>query len=427
MTGNLQIEQVDPDNFIPVNGHGKIWRSRDLVEDDGIGSSLAFSTGDLIYFVEPFPIEESTSTPFHWEIVYTGGKVYTISGSEGLYREFSASKGGLSGIVSMECSDRFNVCIIILMPWSVILEEHFSLLIALSVLTLILGLCFTFIIRWQLDRSSSATARTLAAINKGAFQWGYQPIVDLETGHIAGCEVLARLEDRYGSLSPVEFIPVVARHNLMNKFSIMMFDRAYSGLRELGWTGNKRFKLSFNVFPENLNPEMVSFFKSHPALIDERLQVCLEVTEDSSISDLQYRATIEQFNQIGIEISVDDFGTGYGNMNRLQSTFLSYLKVDKSLVSHLTPDNVKDSLTSYIPMIADNAGLQVVAEGIETEENLEAIKSMKIRFGQGFFFSRPLPASDFIDLILSGKTWGERFLEERTVEGTEGDNSATRQ
>ncbi|WP_372997286.1 EAL domain-containing protein [Marinobacter sp.] len=416
MTDVLPEESIDPENFIPVSEKGRIWRSRDLIENDGIDPSLAFSNGKLIYFVEPFPIEERGRTRFLWEFVYTNGGPFTISGSDGLYRKYSDGSGGRHGIVSIECSNSFNICVVIMIPWEAIIAEHFPILVVLSLITLLLGFWFSSLIRWQVNRSSTAAARSLAAINKRAFHCAYQPIVDLETGHIAGCEVLARLEDRYGPLSPAEFIPVVARNNLMNEFSKMIFDQAYSGIRELKVTGRKRFKLSFNIFPSNLNKEMVSFFQSHPALADERLQICLEVTEDSSISEHQYREFTEQLNRIGIEVSVDDFGTGYGNMSRLKSAFLSYLKVDKSLVSHLTPGNVKDSLTSYIPLIADNAGMQIVAEGIETEENLAAIRSLQIRFGQGYYFSRPLPPADFIDLVVSGKNWAEQEQKSKVVE-----------
>ena len=406
MIGNLPAEAIDPDNYIPITENGRIWPSRDLLEDDGIDSSLAIATSKLIYFIEPLPIEESQDSSFLWEIVYTGDSPYTISGTEGLYRNFTAENGSLSGIVSEECSESLNVCILVMRPWKSILGQHYVVLIVLSLVALMLGFWFSSLIRWLLDRSTTASVRTLSAVSKGSFHCAYQPIVDIGTGGIVGCEVLARLEDRYGPLSPAEFIPVIAENELMNDFSKMMFDRAYSGIRGIQWPGTKPFKFSFNIFPANLNSEMVQFFKTHPALSDDRLQVCLEVTEDSSISDTQYQKTIEQFNRIGIEISVDDFGTGYGNMSRLQSSHLSYLKVDKSLISHLTPENSKASLTSYIPMIADNSGLQIVAEGIETVENLAAVKSLNMQYGQGFYFSRPLPSSDFIELVASGKTWG---------------------
>lgn len=425
MIGMLESEAVDPETFIPFEDGGRIWRSRDLVEDDGIKPSLAVSTGRLIFFVEPFSIEDSDHTTFLWEVVYTASKTHAISGYYGLFTEFSESNGGLSGIVSMECSDGYSICVIILTPWEAIFAQHFPTLLALSLITLFLGFSFSALIRWMLNRSSSPTSRTLAAVNKGLFHCAYQPIINIETGEIAGCEILARLEDRYGTLSPVEFIPIVAQNKLINEFSKMMFDRAYSGIRELPWTSTRRFKLSFNLFPANLNPNMVDFFKDHPALKDEKIQVCLEITEDSSISDLQYRETIEQLNRLGIEISVDDFGTGYGNMSRLQSSHLSYLKVDKSLVSHLTPDNVKDSLTSYIPLIADNAGLKIVAEGIETEDNLAAVRSLKIRYGQGYLFSKPLPVLDFIDLIESGENWGEPVKKGIVIELAERARSTT--
>lgn len=405
MIGNLPVESVDPDNYIPLPDNSKVWPSRDLLADDGIESSLALASNNLIFFIEPLPIEEVQSTSFLWEIAYTGNGPYTISGTEGLYRSVS-SDGGYDGIVSTECSERLNVCVVISMPWKNVIAQHYPVLIVFSVIALMLGFWFSSLIRWLLDRSTKASVRTLSALSKGAFHCAYQPIVDVENGGIIGCEVLARLEDRFGPLSPAEFIPVIAENELMNDFSKMMFDRAYSGIRGIQWSETKPFKLSFNIFPANLNSEMVQFFKTHPALSDDRLQVCLEVTEDSSISETQYQKTIEQFNRIGIEISVDDFGTGYGNMSRLQSSHLSYLKVDKSLISHLTPENAKASLTSYIPMIADNSGLQIVAEGIETVENLAAVKSLNMQYGQGFYFSRPLPSSDFIELVASGKTWG---------------------
>lgn len=147
--------------------------------------------------------------------------------------------------------------------------------------------------------------------------------------------------------------------------------------------------------------ENICFFEGHRARKDKRIRICLEVTEDSRVHDDQFRRVIAELNQLGIEVSVDDFGTGYGNLSRIASPGLKYLKIDRSLVSSLTVTNAKNSLCWFIPPLAQKVGLDVIAEGVENIDNLETIRLMGVKYAQGYYFGRPQAAEELIKLVSS--------------------------
>jgi len=399
MSGLLDNEAADPPDGVKIGEGRYVWPSRDIVPGDGLDSAIAYRTLDLLFLIEPLNIYKFPVPGASFEIVVKNEEgVSSVGGREGLHNAFSESNRTLSGVAATECSERFGYCITIQHTWSYILANNVGGVFGLIVIFALMSFTIGSVARKHLRHRVSSKARTLSAMSKRSFHVDYQPIVDLRSARIIGCEALARLEDRYGFLSPAEFVPIIASANMRQMFIEMMFDKAYSGLRRMEWHGKEQFKLSFNLFPENLNMKTSDFFAGHEALDDGRFKICVEVTEDSNVSDSQYKSMTEHFSKLGMEVSVDDFGTGYSNLNRVQFASITNLKIDKSLISHITPENVEDSMAFIIPTIAKRSGLTIIAEGIETLQNLEAVRGLGVGLGQGFYMSRPVPGDVICDL-----------------------------
>ena len=361
----------------------------------------AIRQGDLLVLIDALPIINHPPRGADWEIVFRSADNYVHSeGTAGLFGRDLQGDLFFEGVASTECSVSIQFCITILTPWSSVLSQRSSVVGVGGFGTVVFALFL--LVLWRKSKATliSSRARAMNALKKGLYYCHYQPIVDVNTCTVIGCEAVARMEDHIGFMSPADFIPAMSETvDLKQRFTEMMFNEAYSGLKNLDWPHAKPFKFSFNIFPENLNNRMVKFLKTHPALSDPRLKVCLEITEDSSISDEAYERIVRAFGRMGVDASVDDFGTGYGNLKRIEIPGVKWLKIDKSLITNLTRENVKDSLTLFIPLLAKKSQLSMIAEGVETEENLLAVKELGIQYVQGYFFGRPQPSDEFCELV----------------------------
>jgi EAL domain-containing protein (putative c-di-GMP-specific phosphodiesterase class I) len=124
-------------------------------------------------------------------------------------------------------------------------------------------------------------------------------------------------------------------------------------------------------------------------------RLCLEITESVLIDNAEAATlTFSQLRAMGIQLYMDDFGTGYSSLNYLHRFPLNALKIDRSFVSQMNPCNKNFEVVKTIITLAKNLGIDVIAEGIETEEQLHQLKALNCDFGQGFFFSRPIAAKD---------------------------------
>jgi sensor c-di-GMP phosphodiesterase-like protein len=409
MSGVIGTEFFRASPVVTLENGAKLWNSYDpgvivahpMATGVNNRSAYAYSYNQFIYFIEPLPIQTQPPRIGEWEMVYNSPTPIHLSGTEGLYKEFESGNLDARGVVTVACSEQDRYCAMIFSSWlEIVKKEPLTIVVLLiSAFLVAIGLFVLFIRFIQSGRSTKT--RSMKALQKKLFYCHYQPIVSVADGLTVGCEALARLNDKFGPISPVDFIPVFESQKHMQKFTEAIFEQAYIGLHELKWDGQKPFKLSVNIFPQNLNAQTICFFEGHRARKDKRIRICLEVTEDSRVHDDQFRRVVAELNQLGIEVSVDDFGTGYGNLSRIASPGLKYLKIDRSLVSSLTVTNAKNSLCWFIPPLAQKVGLDVIAEGVENIDNLEAIRLMGVKYAQGYYFGRPQAAEELIKLVSS--------------------------
>lgn len=233
----------------------------------------------------------------------------------------------------------------------------------------------------------------------------YQPITDIKTGIIGGFEMLARMPGgKFENVSPAEFINIAREYNMINYFDIAALKTACNALNKLASRGITGIYISVNVSPE--------FFMS-ATFFDTITQTAvgsginlntlvIELTEETFISSYdRAKDIIDRLTGMGIRFYVDDFGTGYSNLSRLQELNMSVLKMDKSLVDRLEQN---DSLIRKTIEIARIFNMKVVAEGIETREQLEHLGRIGCDMGQGYFIGKPMPFDDMEKFIKENRT-----------------------
>jgi EAL domain-containing protein (putative c-di-GMP-specific phosphodiesterase class I) len=142
----------------------------------------------------------------------------------------------------------------------------------------------------------------------------------------------------------------------------------------------------------------------YAALSEARLppsSLCIEITESAVLADIEEaKATLDRLNQMGVAISVDDFGTGYASLTYLRRLPLSELKIDRTFISDLGSDRADDAIVDAIIAMAHRLDLTVVAEGVERESQLAFLRSRHCELMQGYYFSPPVPAAEFADILL---------------------------
>ena len=233
------------------------------------------------------------------------------------------------------------------------------------------------------------------AVERNEFCVYYQPIVSLQTGRLAGFEALVRWNHpRRGLVSPVDFIPVAEETGLIVPIGEWVLNEACMQIRrwQIESPSHRSLSLSVNLSGRQVaQPDLLERIKE--ALDTSRLSphcLKLEITESVVMENAEAAAQMfKQLRLLGVQLSIDDFGTGYSSLSYLHRFPLNYLKIDRSFVMRLTMDN-DNAIVRTISTLARNLGMEVIAEGIETEEQHQQLKMLGCEFGQGYLFSRPV-------------------------------------
>ncbi len=226
-----------------------------------------------------------------------------------------------------------------------------------------------------------------------------QPKLDLATGIVIGVEALARWSHpRRGWVAPEDFVPVAEETGLIKQLTDQVLESATSQLQRLRSLGHHlglAVNLSTHDLLDELLPERVMrHLDRHD--VDPTL-LTLEITESSLLIDApRARTTIERLNQHGVRLSVDDFGTGYSSLSYLRHLPVSELKIDRSFVANVLFDEQDEVIVRSIIDLGHNLGMQVVAEGVETDEVLNRLRGFDCDVAQGFGICRPMPLDSFV-------------------------------
>jgi EAL domain-containing protein (putative c-di-GMP-specific phosphodiesterase class I) len=242
------------------------------------------------------------------------------------------------------------------------------------------------------------------ALDRDELALHYQPVVSLRTGEIAGLEALVRWQHpQRGLLLPGRFLPVAERGGLIipiGRWALMQACHAAAA-----WPDGPAGPLgvAVNVHPDQLrDPRLTEDVRR--ALDASGLpaaRLTLEITESAVILDPRAAAgTLGRLRDMGITIAVDDFGTGYASLSYLQDLPVNVLKVDKAFIASL-PDTTPVAITRTILQLAAALGLTTIAEGIETDSQLNTCRELGCQHGQGFLFAEAMPDSVLTDALLT--------------------------
>jgi EAL domain-containing protein (putative c-di-GMP-specific phosphodiesterase class I) len=232
------------------------------------------------------------------------------------------------------------------------------------------------------------------ALERGEFRIHYQPIVTLKDGMITGVEALLRWQHPHrGSIPPLEFIPLAEETGLIIPIGEWVLRTTCSQLRAWRDEGIGPLRMAVNISAVQLRDpgfaDLGEMVIREAGIKPDAFE--LELTETILMS--QTKAIVDELLRLrsfGVHISIDDFGTGYSSLNYLQNFPVDTLKIDRSFINKLAANGDQRKIIETILMLGDKLGLEVVAEGIETAEQLANLLAINCRRGQGYFFAKPM-------------------------------------
>ncbi len=247
------------------------------------------------------------------------------------------------------------------------------------------------------------------ALQNSQFRLCYQPLIDLESSKIVGSEALLRWDHPvWGLVPPTEFVPLAEALGLIVPIGQWVLLEACRQARRWEDALGKRLTISVNISALQLNhqelPEIIAKVLEETNLDPNTLE--LELTESSFVQDEEAAmAMLERIRKMGISIAIDDFGTGYSSLRYLNKLPVDKLKIDRSFVSELGTDPDRGTMVEAITAMARSLKLGVIAEGVETSEQRDILKSLGCTVMQGFYFSPPLSAMEMDRLLEEDRKW----------------------
>ncbi len=246
---------------------------------------------------------------------------------------------------------------------------------------------------------AEADQRSALEIDLREAIWGdqldvhYQPVIELDTGRVVSVEALARWNHKTkGSIPPSEFIPVAEEAGLIVELGNWIMVKACHDVMRMP----KHIKVAVNLSPIQFSKsnvvEAAMFATAESGLAKERLE--LEITEGVLLEESEQNlATLRQLKDVGVSIALDDFGVGFSSLSYLTVFPFDKVKIDKSFIDRLDRPETSAVIASIV-QLTTSLNRSTVAEGIETQEQFDRVRSLGVKFGQGYLFSKPVPASE---------------------------------
>ncbi|WP_144509444.1 GGDEF domain-containing phosphodiesterase [Bacillus sp. FJAT-22090] len=235
------------------------------------------------------------------------------------------------------------------------------------------------------------------AIEKEELSIHYQPQVNLITGEINSFEALLRWNNRkFGYVSPMQFIPLAEESGMIMRIGDWVLEEVCKQLAYWQKKGYRPVRIAVNISPKQFKQEnfavnireKINKYGISPCSLE------VEITE-SAMTDMQDTLTmLKELKDIGVVISIDDFGTGYSSLSYLKKYPIDIIKIDQSFIKDMELDEKNAAIATTIIQLAHSLGMEVIAEGVEKDQQVEMLKSANCQKAQGYYFSRPVPIDD---------------------------------
>lgn len=254
------------------------------------------------------------------------------------------------------------------------------------------------------------------AIEREELRVYYQPIVALENGQLAGFEALIRWQHpERGFINPSDFIPLAEDTGLIVPLGLWILKRACQQLCKWQWQSpaNRSLFMSVNLSGKQVaQPDLVAEIGDilEETHVDAK-HLKLEITESAVMENAEMAARLlKRLKALGVQLSIDDFGTGYSSLSYLHRFPVNTLKIDRSFVGRIGEAAENIEIVRTVISLAENMGMEVVAEGVETLSQLTQLRKLKCQYGQGYLFSRPVDAASVSAWISKKPHWQESLF-----------------
>ena len=247
-----------------------------------------------------------------------------------------------------------------------------------------------------------------AALENNELSLHYQPKIDLASGSLIGFEALLRwqCEQMGGAVSPVDFIPVAEDSGLIVPIGEWVIRQALADIKHWNRYRSNKLHVAVNLSVRQIRvgsiPQFISGLLSETGIPAEWLE--LELTESMVMENVHSQIeTFHALRNLGVRLAIDDFGTGYSSMSYLKRLPINTLKIDRSFVGDLARDSNDLAIATAIVALGHSMGLTVVAEGVETEEQANALMAIGCDIGQGYLYARPMPSERITEYLIADR------------------------
>ena len=252
------------------------------------------------------------------------------------------------------------------------------------------------------------------AILDGSFHVHYQPIIDIQSGKLSSMEALVRWPHKVdGMVSPAEFIPIAEETGLILPLGEWVLRSVCRQIKQWNTRGMNDFRVAVNLSARQFENNIPSLVEEILAETDVSAQsLGLEITEGIAMKNVDHNIRmLGELKDLGVDISIDDFGTGYSSLAYLKRFPLNTLKIDRSFIQDITHNIDDREITKAIIAMGQNLELKVLAEGVETEGQFDILRDSGCDYIQGYYFSRPMPASDMLPFLQDRYLINEQHVE----------------
>ena len=330
--------------------------------------------------------------------------VVTIDGSKAWLNAGQApsATSGEDVVRGVARSATFPLEVLVEVPAEALLEVVKPLEITLAVGMTAVGVVLLGVLVWFFFRPRPEVDDEFqTALRRSEFQPYFQPVMNIETGRIEGCEVLVRWIKPNGSVvAPGQFMPYAETSGHVFEMTRQVMRKSVDQVGDL-FNRHRELKLSINLFAGHFDDrrvleDIITIFEGSKIAYD---QLVFEVTERYPLRDIdKARRIIAEMHVLGCRVALDDTGTGHGGLAYLQQLGIDIVKIDKMFIDAMGTDLGASTIVDVLVELANSLGMGVVAEGVERDEQIERLQEKGVTAAQGYIFAPPLPANMFIEL-----------------------------
>jgi sensor c-di-GMP phosphodiesterase-like protein len=406
-----QAQQAQKPTFILQDG-SELYTSFPLYKN---GEMLLNYGGAFVSFtpmtrqhLEPPPMhfQETTMDSPRQTAGYLQGETDTIAPS--ILRTEGVAQVG-ENVYATACSIRFSNCVTAFTSIAELAANNRTRFFGCIALCCVLGVFFGLALSLAYRRQTSLAQQLRRAIAKDKLSVVYQPIVNMRTRRIVGAESLTRWTNEDGAaVSPDVFIKLAEEGGFIGELTRLVVRHVLEDHAPL-LRQAPSFRISVNVSAADLSdPLFLSFLEESLQAVKVAPQsLSIEVTESATAREAAAKQTLAQLCARGHHVNIDDFGTGYSNLSYLHDLSVNAIKIDKSLTMAIGAGSVMVSIFPQILAMAKALGLGVIVEGVETEEQADYFNAQEEEIlGQGWLFGRPMPAEQFLRLLVESRRAG---------------------